>query len=110
MFLKSKNHTALWKEISAQLNETLQCTVTLNQAMNKYYSLKKRWKELIDAPTGTERTYFRQKEQFDEMYGTRESTKPTITLDTLEKKAERQGPKQSSEQPRRNKSTVKSLF
>lgn len=91
MFLKSKNHTALWKEISAQLNETLQCTVTLNQAMNKYYSLKKRWKELIDAPTGTERTYFRQKEQFDEMYGTRESTKPTITLDTLEKKLKDKG-------------------
>ncbi|XP_061190308.1 uncharacterized protein LOC133198197 [Saccostrea echinata] len=108
-FLKCKNHTALWKDISAQLNETLQCTVSPNQAMNKYYSMKKRWKEIIDAPTGTERKHFRQKEQFDEMYGTKESTKPTVTLDTLEKKAETQGPKEnkSTEQPRRKKSTVK---
>lgn len=79
-FLKSKNHSTLWKDITAQLKDTLYCIVTPNQAMNKYYSLKKRWKEVVDAPTGTERKYFRQKEQFDEIYGTRESTKPTITL------------------------------
>lgn len=106
-FLKSKNHSMLWKDITAQLKDTLHCIVTPNQAMNKYYSLKKRWKEVVDAPTGTERKYFRQKEQFDEIYGTRESTKPTITLDTLEKNPERQGPKQSSEQPKRNKGTAK---
>lgn len=89
------------------LNETLQCIVTPNQAMNKYYSLKKRWKKRVDAPTGTERKYFRQKEQFDELYGTRESTKSTITLDTLGKNPERQWTKQSSKQPSRNTGTAK---
>ncbi|XP_062574937.1 uncharacterized protein LOC134236815 [Saccostrea cucullata] len=92
-FLQSKNHTALWKDISAQLNETLKCNVSPNQAMNKYYSMKKWWKEIIDAPTGTERKYFRQKDQFDEMYGTKESTKTTVMVDTLEKKSETQGQK-----------------
>lgn len=49
------------------------------KSMKKYFSLKKIWKELMDAQTGTERKYFRQKEQLDEVYGTKESTKPTIT-------------------------------
>lgn len=40
-FLKSKNHSTLWKDITAQLKDTLHCIVTPNQAMNKYYSLKK---------------------------------------------------------------------
>lgn len=42
------------------------------------------------------------------MYGAKESTKLTVTLDTLENKAQTQGPKQkSTEQPRKKKSTVK---
>lgn len=47
--------------------------------------MKKRWKEIIDAPTGTQRRYFRQKEQFDEMHGTKESIRPTAILDTINK-------------------------
>ena len=63
--MKSKYHTALWKEISDQLNAILQCRVSPTQAMDKYYSLKKKWKEVIDAETGSDRKYFRQKDQFD---------------------------------------------
>ena len=94
MFLKSKNHTALWKEISNQLNEILQCCVSPTQAMNKYYSLKKKWKEVIDAGTGSDRKYFRQKDQFDELYGCKESTKPSVVMDTLVNAAERTENKQ----------------
>ena len=89
MFLKSKNHTAQWKEISNQLNEILQCCVSPKQAMNKYYSLKKKWKEVIDAGTGSDRKYFRQKDQFDELYGCKESTKPSVVMDTLVNAEER---------------------
>lgn len=110
-FVKCKNHTALWKDSSAHLKETLQCNVSPNQAMNKYYSMKKRWKEIIDAPTGTERKYFRQKEQFDEMYGTKESTRPTVLVDTMNK-PETQGPNskktKSTDPPRREKTKRRS--
>lgn len=58
----------------------------------------RRWKELIDGPTGAQIEYFWQEKQFDKMYGAKESAKPLVTLDTLENKYE---------QPRRKKSTVK---
>ena len=94
MFLKSKNQTALWKEISNQLNEILQCCVSPTQTMNKYYCLKKKWKEVIDAGTGSDRKYFRQKDQFDELYGCKESTQPSVVIDTLVNAEERTENKQ----------------
>ena len=54
--------------------------------MNKYYSLKMRWKEVVDAGTGTETKHFRQIRQFYDMYGTRTSTKPTFSIDSLTSK------------------------
>ncbi|KAK3084571.1 hypothetical protein FSP39_015637 [Pinctada imbricata] len=81
-FMKSKNHTELWKEISCDLLQKLKCNVTPLQANNKYNNLKKRWKEVIDAGTGTEAKYFRQRDAFDEMYGTKASSKPAFTLDS----------------------------
>ena len=54
--------------------------------MNKYYSLKMRWKEVVDAGTGTETKHFRQRRQFYDMYGTRTSTKPTFSIDSLTSK------------------------
>ena len=50
--------------------------------MNKYFSLKKRWKEVVDAGTGTEAKFFRQRELFDQQYGTKASTKPQVLLDS----------------------------
>jgi hypothetical protein len=80
--------------------------------MNKYYSLKKRWKEIIDAPTGTEHKYFRQKDQFDELYGTKESTRPTVLVDTMDNKPETQRPKpmknRPTDPPRREKAKRRS--
>lgn len=51
--------------------------------LNKYNNLQKRWKEVFDAVTGTEKKYFRQKEEFDLMYGTKQSSKPYFTIDSI---------------------------
>jgi len=77
-FLKNKNHTKLWEDICKELK----FAVTPQQAFYKYASLKKKWKELIDAPSGTETRYFRHKTSFDNMYGTKASTRPTSSIDT----------------------------
>lgn len=84
-FLKSKNHNQLWMDISSEINRQLKChtCITPTQAANKYNSLKKRWKEVRDSGTGTERKHFRQKEAFDVMFGTKASTKPSFIVDTL---------------------------
>lgn len=78
-FRKTKNHTALWKEIANEVG-----SVTAIQAMHKYNNLKKRWKEVIDSGTGTEAKYFRHRESFDQQYGTRSSTKPSFIIDSTE--------------------------
>lgn len=57
--------------------------ITPTQALNKYNNLKKRWKEIIDSGTGTERKYFRLKEEFDLMYGTKQSSKPSFIMDSI---------------------------
>lgn len=77
-FLKNKNHTKLWEDICKELK----FAVTLQQAFYKYASLKKKWKELIDAPSGTETRYFRHKTSFDNMYSTKASTRPKSSIDT----------------------------
>lgn len=77
-FLKTKNHSKLWEDICKELK----FTVTSQQAFYKYASLKKKWKEIIDAPSGTETRYFRHKTSFDVMYGTKASTRPKSTIDT----------------------------
>ena len=85
-FYQTKNHQELWSEIGNKL-KNLGCEVTPQQAMNKYNSLKKKWKEIIDSPTGTEARYFRHKTSFDNIYGHRASTRPTSTIDTLAKES-----------------------
>ncbi|XP_046578860.1 uncharacterized protein LOC124286538 [Haliotis rubra] len=80
-FISTRNHSTSWKEIVAEL-ETINCKVTQQQAFNKYSSLKKKWKEIIDAPSGSEVKYFRHKTSFDNMYGNKAGTKPGVTIDT----------------------------
>ncbi|XP_062596161.1 uncharacterized protein LOC134257579 [Saccostrea cucullata] len=82
LFEKNKNHVSLWTQISRDLSNAFKVKITPTQAINKYNNLKKRWKEIIDSGTGTERKYFRLKEDFDLMYGTRQSTKPAFTIDS----------------------------
>lgn len=43
---------------------------------------KKKWKEIIDVGTGTERKDFRLKEEFDLVFGTKPSANPVLTLDS----------------------------
>ena len=81
-FLRTRNHLHLQEEIATQLKE-VGCEVTQFQANNKYNALKKKWKEIIDAPSGTEAKYFRHKVAFDNVYGHKASTKPMFALDTL---------------------------
>lgn len=81
-FIRTKNHSLLWRAISEKVNQELHCNITPTQAMNKYFSLKKKWKEVVDARTGTEAKSFRQKNQFDQLYGTKASTKPQFILDS----------------------------
>lgn len=61
-FMKIKNHQALWSEIARELSSSLKCSISATQAMNKYYKLKKRWKEVIDSAgargSGSEAKYF----------------------------------------------------
>lgn len=42
----------------------------------------KRWKEVIDSPSGSETKHFSHKEEFDQFYGTKASTKPKHTIDS----------------------------
>lgn len=52
--------------------------------MYKYNSLKKKWKEVIDSPSGSAAKKFVHKNAFDDEYGTKASTKPAFVLDTDE--------------------------
>ncbi|XP_062575314.1 uncharacterized protein LOC134237229 isoform X2 [Saccostrea cucullata] len=82
LFLKTRNHGILWQEIANQLSTVFKNKISCTQALNKYNNLKKRWKEIIDAGTGTERKDFRLKEEFDLVFGTKPSAKPCTTLDS----------------------------
>jgi hypothetical protein len=82
LFKRNRNHGELWKAISGKVFDVLNCRVTQNQCMYKYNSLKKKWKEVIDAPSGSEAKHFSHKEEFDQFYGTKASTKPQHTIDS----------------------------
>ncbi|XP_041372409.1 uncharacterized protein LOC121385700 [Gigantopelta aegis] len=82
-FNKTRNHASLWNDIVKEL-ERIGCKVTSQQASNKYASLKKKWKEIIDLPTGSEARYFRHKAAFDNQFGMKASTRPKYTVDTEE--------------------------
>ncbi|KAL3891029.1 hypothetical protein ACJMK2_003292 [Sinanodonta woodiana] len=53
------------------------------QAQYKFSYFKKKWKEKINSvsTTGSEPKAFRQREAFEEFYGTKASTKPHFTVD-----------------------------
>ena len=97
MFKRSRNHVVLWKQVSEKLLETLNCRVTYQQCMYKYNALKKKWKEVIDSPSGSETKHFTHKDEFDQLYGTNASTKPQYTIDTDKTERKRQQEHVSSE-------------
>ncbi|XP_055997143.1 uncharacterized protein LOC125646359 [Ostrea edulis] len=80
---KPRNHGTLWNLIAKDLSNIFHMKITPTQALNKYNNLKKRWKEIIDSGTGTERKYFRLKEEFDLMYGAKQSSKPSFIMNSI---------------------------
>ena len=76
--------------MSEKLLETLNCRVTYQQCMYKYNALKKKWKEVIDSPSGSETKHFTHKDEFDQLYGTKARTKPQYTIDTDNTERKRQ--------------------
>lgn len=106
LFEKNRNHGTLWNQIARDLTNTFHIKITPTQALNKYNNLKKRWKEIIDSGTGTERKYFRLKDEFDLMHGTKQSSKPSFTMDSI---TDCSTPSESSEIPLTEQTTARNL-
>lgn len=117
-FTMVKNHTALWEQIATDISKDLKVNITGSQAFNKYNSLKRRWKEVIDSEkcTGSEPKQFRQRKEFDEFLGSKASTRPkfvidsnendTVTGDNQETQPEKNERKIKSSKPKKKKSEV----
>jgi len=87
----------MWKPVSDKLLETLNGRVAYQQCMYKYNALKKKWREVIDSPSGSETKHFTHKDEFDQFYGTKDSTKPQYTIDIDKTERKRQQENVSSE-------------
>ena len=61
----SKETEIMWKPVSDKLLETLNGRVAYQQCMYKYNALKKKWREVIDFPSGSETKHFTHKDEFD---------------------------------------------
>ena len=105
-FLATKNHQSFWYDIAQKLKD-IQCDVTPTQCFNKYSSLRKKWKEIIDSPSGSETKYFRHKTTFDMIYGHKASTKPSFSIDTMGKNTDVKEPSDKNESKMKGKGTVK---
>jgi hypothetical protein len=80
-FLKTRNHLSLWNTITEKIYDVLKVKFSTTQAIYKYNALKKRWKEVIDSPSGSAAKKFPHKRAFDEYYGTK-CRKPAFVIDT----------------------------
>lgn len=83
---------SLWCQIAKEKNSSLKFNISSLKVINKYYNWNKRWKEVRDSAgsrgSGTEAKYFRQEKAFDQLYGTKASTKPACILNTFDYKEE----------------------
>ncbi|XP_061173503.1 uncharacterized protein LOC133182664 [Saccostrea echinata] len=82
-FCSNKSHDSLWQAITKELNgEGMK--LTKQQIINKWKSLKKKYKEINDhnSKTGTDRMDWKHKEAFDRAYGNKASTKLSASFDT----------------------------
>lgn len=73
----------MWQAITKELNgEGLK--LTKQQIINKWKSLKKKYKEIIDhnSKTGADRMDWKHKDVFDGAYGNKASTKLSVSFDT----------------------------
>ncbi|XP_021379464.1 uncharacterized protein LOC110466963 [Mizuhopecten yessoensis] len=108
LFKTTRNHLSLWQEIANIINETLHCSATSQQVMYKYNALKKRWKEIIDSPSGSAAKRFTHKRAFDDEYGDKVSTKPAFTVDTLKETSDISSESNTSKKPARKAEKRKS--
>lgn len=77
------SHNSLWQAITKELNgEGLK--LTKQQIINKWKSLKKKYKEINDhnSKTGADRMDWKHKDVFDGAYGNKASTKLSVSFDT----------------------------
>lgn len=83
-FKSQKNHDVLWGKIADKLN-TEGVNVTKVQAMNKWKTLKKKYKEVVDEnnKTGNQKTTWKYYEIFNKEFGNKAGTKASITYDSL---------------------------
>ena len=82
-FCGNKSHDTLWQAILKELNgEGMK--LTKQQIINKWKSLKKKFKEVNDhnSKTGADRVDWRHKEAFDRAYGNKASTRVSVSFDT----------------------------
>lgn len=82
-FNSAKNHETLWTQITSELQE-YGVKVSKHQARNKFKSLKKKYREIVDenGKTGNSTHKWKYFELFQAAYGHKSSTTPALTFDS----------------------------
>jgi len=108
-FAMTKKHSQLWCQIAAEINENFNSKLTGIQANYKYNNLKKKWKEVIDSvsSTGAEPKSFRQRDAFDEFYGTKASTRHKFTIDSSKQNKDTPDVSDKEDSAKKDKTIVK---
>jgi hypothetical protein len=78
-----KSHEVLWGKITEKLNAE-NVNVSKVQVINKWKTLKKKYREVIDdnSKTGNQRTNWKYFEVFNEAYGNKTGTQAALTFDS----------------------------
>ena len=78
-----KSYEVLWGKITEKLNAE-NVNVSKVQVINKWKTLKKKYKEVIDdnSKTGNQRTNWKYFEVFNEAYGNKAGTQAVLTFDS----------------------------
>lgn len=82
-FLGVKSHDTLWGEIANEMKD-MGIVVSKLQLLNKWRSLKKKYKEVNDenSKTGNNAQTWKHFERFSEVYGCKASTRVAVSFDT----------------------------
>ena len=86
-FCGTTNHKTLWRKVVAEM-QALGFEVTVDQCENKFKSLKRTYKSVIDhnKQTGNDPKDWKYLEQFNSIYGCKDSTNPKYTIGSLGEK------------------------
>ncbi|CAC5390723.1 unnamed protein product [Mytilus coruscus] len=82
-FNSPKNHETLWNKITQEMNAQ-KVNVTNAQIINKWKTMKKKYKEVIDqnGKTGNSKTSWKYYDIFNNTYGNKAGTQALITYDS----------------------------